>query len=402
MGTWVSSLGLLLNALIPFSLAKKHTIRLNREAEEDVITRLRSRKQIQLTGISNFQRYEQAREADGVSGNIMVKDYKNVQYYGNIKMGTPGQEFKVVFDTGSSNVWVPGNQCISCPNKQTFKTTESSTYESTDGQSFSIDYVSGSVAGVWGKDTLHLTDDISVEGQFFGLIHDPSGLSALYRLSNFDGLVGLGFRGNSIDSKKTVFDNAIEQGLLDKAVFSFYLGNLKDGELTIGGIDNSKFVGKLNYIPLIDASGFWKIHVDSIMVGKTEIPRNAAILDSGTSLIIGPTLMIYQLVLAIGATSYLASDGGSQFFIDCDKVDEIPDVVFRLGGNDYTLSGKDLILENNQENYCMIAFMGGSSNGEDTWILGDTFMRKYYTVFDVAKRRVGLAPAVESGNKVES
>jgi len=394
----VSSIVLLLNALIQFSLAKKHTIRLNRVADDDVITRLRSRKQIQLTGISNFQRYQKARKADGVSANIMVKDYKNVQYYGNIKMGTPGQEFKVVFDTGSSNVWVPGNQCISCPNKQTFKTTESSTFESTDGQSFSINYVSGSVAGVWGKDTLHLTDEISITGQLFGLIHDPSGLSALYRLSNFDGLVGLGFQSNSIDSKKTVFDNAIEQGLLDKAVFSFYLGNNQDGELTIGGIDYSKFNGPLSWVSILDTSGFWKVNIDSINVGgKVNVPSSTAILDSGTSLIIGPTLMIYQLVMAMEATSFLDSAGGAQFFIDCAKVDDIPDVTFRLGGKDYAIAGRDLILENNQENYCMIAMMGG--NNADTWILGDVFMRKYYTVFDVEKRRVGLAPAVVSSQK---
>ena len=323
--------------------------------------------------------------------NEIIKDYANAQYFGVVEIGSPPQSFTVIFDTGSSNLWVPKVGCTHCGNpffnKKHKYDHEASTSYGEDGADFEIMYGSGSVSGFFSTDAVTLADDIVVEQQRFAEVQDAGGLGMAYALGKFDGILGLGFTSISIDNTPTVFENAIAQGKVDQPVFSFYLGDNKDGELTFGGYDETKFEGdELTYVKL-DAATYWQIALDGIDAGDFHrdgtTKKITAIVDSGTSLITGPKSEIQQLAASVGATPNIVGE----YTIDCDKVSQIPDVVFKIDGKDYTIPGEKTVIQ--AQGTCLFAFMGlDMPPGAPDWILGDVFMREYYTVFNYSEETI--------------
>jgi len=323
----------------------------------------------------------------------VVKDYANAQYYGIVKLGSPPQEFQVIYDTGSSNLWVPEKGCINCGykwihgGKNKYDSDASETFID-DGSEFKIQYGSGAVSGTFVKDTVTLADDLEVEEQEFAVVHDAKGMGIGYAFGYFDGILGLGFDELSVGGVETVFHNAIDQGIMEKSMFAFYLGDEKDGELTFGGYDEEKFVGDdLTWVALSEAA-YWKINIDGIKMRSYSSEATNAIVDSGTSLIAGPTSDVKKIAESVGAKSMITG----QFTIDCGMIDAIPSMVWTIDGSEYVIPGKDLVLQS--AGTCIFALIGMNfPEPGPKWILGDVFMRKYYTVFDYDGKRVGFAPA---------
>jgi|EP00956_Cyclotella_meneghiniana_P042873 hypothetical protein len=338
--------------------------------------------------------YSQVELGEGKSENIIIKDYSNAQYYGEVKIGSPPQSFTVVFDTGSSNLWVPKTQCQNCGywfihgGKSKFDKTKSTTYQE-DGSDFHIQYGSGDVKGYFSVDTVTLADDIVVKNQKFAEVQNAGGLGVGYIMGKFDGILGLGFEGLSLGGATTVFKNAIDQGVVNQPVFAFDLGDERDGELTIGGYDDAAFKGEITWIPLSEPK-YWQVAIDSINLGSYSATATSGIVDSGTSLITGPSAEIMKIAVSVGAMPNLLG----QYSIDCAKVPNLPSLEFTMSGKTFTVPGKDLVIESG--GMCIFAMMGmdiADKDGEvmPKWILGDVFMRKYYTIFDYAQQRVGLA-----------
>jgi saccharopepsin len=122
---------------------------------------------------------------------MTTADYSNLQYYAEIGLGTPPQSFKVVLDTGSSNLWVPGASCtsIACFLHAKYDATASSSYKQ-NGTAFGIQYGSGSVEGYISKDILEI-GDLKIKNQLFGEATKEPGLA--FAFGKFDGILGLAY-----------------------------------------------------------------------------------------------------------------------------------------------------------------------------------------------------------------
>jgi len=328
---------------------------------------------------------------DGSDHTVPVSNFLNAQYFSEITIGTPPQSFKVVLDTGSSNLWVPSQECgsIACYLHTKYDSSASSTYKK-NGTSFEIRYGSGSLSGFVSQDTMTI-GDLSIKKQDFAEATEEPGLA--FAFGRFDGILGLGFDTISVNRIVPPFYNMIDQGLLDEPVFAFYLGDTKDGdtsEAIFGGIDESHYTGKITYIPL-RRKAYWEVDLDAITFGDATAPLDGTgvILDTGTSLIALPSTLAELLNKEMGATKGY----NGQYSVECEKRDSLPDMSFTLSGYNFTITPYDYVLE--VQGSCISAFMGMDFPEPvgPLAILGDAFLRKWYSVYDLGKGTVGLAAA---------
>jgi len=328
------------------------------------------------------------------SAEVPINDYQNAQFYGPIKIG--GQEFNVIFDTGSSNVWVPGKACgfLTCWFHKRYDETKSSSYEK-DGREYKVMYGSGPVEGVFSRDTVSV-GGIDVPAQPFAEVSKVSfgPLNLAFAMGKFDGLLGLGFKSISMYNIPTPFEAMVDKKLISEPVFAFYLQEdmAEQGELVLGGIDAGHFTGSLVDVPLTSET-YWEVSLDAMSFGGEAVVSSPskAIIDSGTSLLAGPSDQVAALARQAGATSIM----GKEYVVDCAKADALPALKFTLGGHDFVLEAKDYVLRVSGQ--CLFAFMGidvPAPRGP-LWIMGDVFMRKYYCVFDYGGKRMRIAPAAK-------
>ena len=216
-------------------------------------------------------------------------------HFSEISIGTPPHDFKVVLDTGSSNLWVPSAECnsIACYLHSKFDSSASSTF-SKNGSSFEIRYGSGSLSGFVSQDTVTI-GDLKLKKQDFAEATAEPGLA--FAFGRFDGILGLGYDTISVNKIVPPFYTMLDQGLVDEPVFSFYLGDTKNGEedeseAMFGGIDEDHYSGKMTMIPL-RRKAYWEVGLDSITFGdaSAELDNTGAILDTGTSLIALPSTL---------------------------------------------------------------------------------------------------------------
>merc|ERR1712129_619665 len=218
-------------------------------------------------------------------------------------------------------------------------------------------------------------------------------MGKLYEHSSFDGILGLGFQSISKGGVPTVFGALNASGQLDELVFGFYLGSSQEGELVVGGVDPAHYVGSFHFVDLVRA-GYWEVPLDAVRLGAELglASSKRAIVDSGTSYLIGPHREVQAIMAMLGAVK----TPSGLYVVDCGA--KLPDLSFVLGGRALALAPRD-IMSSFDGASCEVGMQGASI---DFWILGDVFMRKYYVQFDWGRKRLGFAPsaAQSAGNFV--
>ncbi|XP_071652807.1 lysosomal aspartic protease-like [Temnothorax longispinosus] len=225
--------------------------------------------------------------------------------YGTIEIGTPPQTFKVLFDTGSSDLWVPSKNCDvsqpACSKHNKYDYTQSTTYVPEEVM-FNVSYHDGTVYGMLSNDDvtvagLKVTRQIFREAFVF--------TTSFFDDVQSDGTLGMAYPDLSAFEKPTVFQNMINQHVVSQPIFSFYLNrNQADvigGELILGGTNSSHYEGKFTYVN-VTIKKYWQITMDKIQVKNyTSCSEGCqAVVDTGASMICEPSQTIAALNREIG------------------------------------------------------------------------------------------------------
>lgn len=334
-----------------------------------------------------------------------LNNFGNAQYYGQISLGTPGQCFQVLFDTGSSIAWVPGKNCESsgCRAHKKFDCEQSSTCEQTPN-GMQLTYGTGQMAGRLDYDKFCFgcqDDSLCIEKQsFLESVQEPG---PTFATAKFDGLVGMGYDTLAAKGMTTPFSKLMKLDTCQEKVFAFWMkkeskpeGEQRaDGEMTLCGTDPEHYTGDLLYVP-VTRKAYWQFTADSVTVNGEKLDTQfEAIADTGTSLIVGPPDVVEKLNRAIGATK---NPQIGQYMVDCKNIDQMPTVVFNIGGKQFSLTPDQYIekvkpIATMDVTVCLSGFAGVEMPQGPMWILGDVFISQYYTVFDQGKDRVGFAKA---------
>lgn len=316
----------------------------------------------------------------------LLANYLDMEYVGTIWIGTPKQQFKMMFDTGFSNVYIPGKncKCLACSAHTKYDSAQSKTY-TPNGGNFEYNSPNGSVKGILDNDQLYLTsdNDLNIKGITFAEATSISGI--IYVRADYDGVVGLGPQAATIQNTTTVLEALKNQGKIQSKSFGLYLTrnpNEAGSLLTFGGANNSFYLGKLYYHKLISSSSYM-IASSSINVSNIASKVSKALITTGTWMISSHSSIMNPILNSIG-----------QVYADCSNFGKQPAIFIKVDNQTYEIPSTSYIIKvtSNGKDQC-INSLGISDDKPDILVLGTTFLKLNYSYFDLDNQQIGFASA---------
>lgn len=381
------------------------------------------------------QSEEDARTSGALAKDLVrieLENYDQMQFYGTIRVGNPPQQFRVIFDTGSSDIWVPSESCRACSGIRRYHSHRSKSYTDSD-ERFDVHYGSGKVSGEIMQETIHLGDGLEILGVRIGNVDNQG--SDIQRFQT-EGIVGLAMDSLARVTKPSLFHLLSQSRNYDlPMVFSLYINPLPNhyppSQLIFGGVDDTLAGENATWFhfPVIQdrflsSYGFWSLHLQEATIGNRRLtstpastrpqhsekkrrphPNDVAIVDSGTSLILLPFAAFETAIQVmrehIGDRFQNTSQRSGGYSCQHCSHEDFPDLVFEFALDDGPVDGDgDLLVDTQQfvlqgQDYVrcehQVCTPQLDLSSSDLFVLGDVFLRTYYTSFDYTNKRIGFA-----------
>lgn len=334
--------------------------------------------------------------------NHAQNNYFDLIYYGPVLLGSEEQEMQVVWDTGSGTLYVESDLCSSCTSTNKFGVGSSSSFAYTSPQTvITTTYEDGTeLYGYTGTDKVCINSSACSATDFkFLVIYDQYNFDRTF----FEGIFGMYLGQHSgAETEMYYVPKIFNDGIIGEQTFSWYLGHTDETSFIDFGTPNPAMIGShaITWVPVEETDTFWGNTVTGVYYGddaatKYAVTETLGFTDTGSSCIIGPT----EDVNAIRAnfvnrlTSYATIDGWGEVFL-CDYRSLFPSLYFQFGDYWFEVRPEDYIVLITTDNICGFCLDGTTNN---RWILGDAFMRGWYSIHDITNKQMGFVPVTVDG-----
>ncbi|KAI7885221.1 acid protease [Lichtheimia hyalospora FSU 10163] len=367
----------------------------------------------------------QRRQAD----STLIYEQSNLEPVIQVGVGTPPEDFYLVFDTGSADLWVPGPFCNTrqgCPSGRHYDPRKSSTYQSVpmDRSLFTAVYGSQTTAGEYMEDTITIGGDVKLPSQQIAAVTTTKGLLSSGNSAGgvvIDGIMGAGYPTLTMSSGRyhypylPVPQHLYESKVVPEPFFSVYIDgdNSRGGSVVFGGLQQNAVSDSLRKTPVVKSSYFngddtqyyqWRAHISEFSLTNSGDNSSTPLItmeqgssfhfDTGTATSRLPRRLADKLARTLFGDDNVYHLYNAYIISHCSQVKNQNDWELNLSlpdtdGNQFTISFTPSDLLNDYSTWfdqCLFGFMD-----DDDYFIGNNLMKDYATVFNFGDDTIGFA-----------